>query len=94
MIPKIDQFHSKFSTFLFVFAFSPQGYSQDMLSRLHATSQYSAEHQLYTLMYELLTQESITANDFKTRIYEIMSGMHCTELSTVFIQIIIYVFVR
>lgn len=46
-----------------------------MLTKLHATSQYSAEHQLYTLMYELLTQESIVANDFKTRIYEIMTGM-------------------
>lgn len=52
-----------------------QGYSREMLARLHATSNYSAEHQLYTLMYELTAQNSIVANDFKTRINEIMSGM-------------------
>lgn len=46
-----------------------------MLIRLNATSKYSAEHQLYNLMYELLVQNIIVAEDFKSRMYEIMTGM-------------------
>lgn len=46
-----------------------------MLTRLNATSKYSAEHQLYNLMYELLVQNIIVAEDFKSRMYEIMTGM-------------------
>lgn len=45
-----------------------------MLARLHETSKYSAERQLYTLMYELLQQNSIVATDIKMRIDEIMIG--------------------
>lgn len=45
-----------------------------MLTRLNDTSKYSAEHQLYNLMYELLVQNSIMAEDFKARMYEIMTG--------------------
>lgn len=45
-----------------------------MLIRLHETSNYSAERQLYTLMNELLQQNSIVANDVKMRITEIMTG--------------------
>lgn len=52
-----------------------QGYSQDMLTKLNVTSKYSAEHQLYNIMYELLAQNSIVAEDFKARMFEIMTGM-------------------
>lgn len=45
-----------------------------MLMRLHETSKYSAERQLYTLMNDLLQQKSIVANDVTMRITEIMTG--------------------
>lgn len=53
---------------------SEQGYSQSMLQRLHETSKYSAERQLYTLLDELAAQKSISANDFVMRMNEIMTG--------------------
>lgn len=45
-----------------------------MLQRLHETTKYSAERQLYTLMFELLEQKSIVANDVLSRMVEIMTG--------------------
>lgn len=59
---------------MFIFGTILQGYSEEMLARLKETSEYSAERQLYTLMHELLQQNSIVANDFKMRINEIMIG--------------------
>lgn len=51
------------------------GYSQSMLQRLHETSKYSAERQLYTLLDELAAQKSIVANDFIMRMNEIMTDL-------------------
>lgn len=45
-----------------------------MLVRLNKTSEYSAERQLYALLFELLEQKTIVANDFITRAIEIMTG--------------------
>lgn len=45
-----------------------------MLERLNKTSEYSAERQFYTLLFELLEQKTIVANDFITRAIEIMIG--------------------
>lgn len=62
-----------------------QGYSPEMLARLHETSKHSAERQLYTLMYELLAQKSIVANDVITRTTEIMTGSYNEINHTLFI---------
>lgn len=45
-----------------------------MLVKLHETSKYSAERQLFTLLDELYQQKSIVATDFVTRLTEIMIG--------------------
>lgn len=45
-----------------------------MLERLNKTSEHSAERQFYTLLFELLEQKTIVANDFITRTMEIMTG--------------------
>lgn len=52
-----------------------QGYSENMLVKLHETSNYSSERQLFTLLDELFQQKSIVATDFITRLTEIMTGI-------------------
>lgn len=58
-----------------------------MMARLHETSKYSAERQLYTLMDELLAQKSIHATDVLMRMNEIMTGIASKLFNRKFKQI-------
>lgn len=64
-----------------------------MLVKLHETSNYSAERQLFTLLDELYQQKSIVATDFITKLTEIMSGIRILDFIKLRIQFFYILFV-
>ncbi|XP_037039202.1 mucin-5AC [Bradysia coprophila] len=56
-----------------------QGYSPEMLEELHKTSQGSAERQLHTLLYRMITQDDVNKPDIVVRVTAIIEDLITPE---------------
>lgn len=54
--------------------FFTQGYSPEMLEELNKTSQGSAERQLHTLLYRMISRDDVNKPDIIVRVTAIIEG--------------------